>query len=123
MVQSSGSFAAQGDARPDNIMVLVEACNVKQMQLIDMDWAGIPGNATLSCSTPKQLCGQRTIQGQLEQQVLDYVKQSASQGDSQAVLDAIDSFVSDTGMLINIGSIRAGKLHRLLSNDASMQTA
>lgn len=37
----SGSFAAHGDARPDTIMVLVEACNVK---LIDMDWAGVSGN-------------------------------------------------------------------------------
>jgi len=44
-VHVSGSFAAHGDARPDNIMVLVEACNVKQMKLIDMDWAGISGNA------------------------------------------------------------------------------
>ena len=25
-------------------MVLVEACNVKQMKLIDMDWAGVSGN-------------------------------------------------------------------------------
>ena len=43
-VHVSGSFAAHGDARPDNIMVLVEACNVKQMKLIDMDWAGVSGN-------------------------------------------------------------------------------
>ena len=43
-VQVSGSFAAHGDARPDNIMVLVEACNVKQMKLIDMDWAGVSGS-------------------------------------------------------------------------------
>ncbi len=25
-------------------MVLVEACNVKQMKLIDLDWAGVSGN-------------------------------------------------------------------------------
>ena len=44
LMHVSGSFAAHGDARPDNIMVLVEACNVKQMKLIDMDWAGVSGN-------------------------------------------------------------------------------
>ncbi len=43
-VHVSGLFTAHGDARPDNIMVLVEACNVKQMKLIDMDWAGVSGN-------------------------------------------------------------------------------
>jgi hypothetical protein len=43
-VHVSGSFAAHGDARPDNIMVLVEASDVKQMKLIDMDWAGIHGS-------------------------------------------------------------------------------
>lgn len=47
-VHVSGSLAAHGDARPDNIMVLVEAGNVKQMKLIDMDGAGIIGNAYYS---------------------------------------------------------------------------
>ena len=51
----------------------------------------------------------QAVQGQLEQQVLDHVKKSAPQGDSQALLDAIDSFVSDKGMLINIGENK-GKL-------------
>ena len=48
-VHVSGAFAAHGDARPDNIMVLGEACNVKQMKLIDMDWAGMSGNTFLPC--------------------------------------------------------------------------
>ncbi len=43
-VHVSGSPAAHGDARPDNIMVLVEAGNVKQLKLVDMDWAGITGS-------------------------------------------------------------------------------
>ena len=40
----AGSPAAHGDARPDNIMVLVEAGKVKQLKLIDMDWAGTVGS-------------------------------------------------------------------------------
>ena len=43
-VQVSGSPTAHGDARPDNIMVLVEAGKVKQLKLIDMDWAGTVGS-------------------------------------------------------------------------------
>ena len=43
-VPVSGSFAAHRDARLDDIMVLVEACNVKQMKLVDLDWAGVSGN-------------------------------------------------------------------------------
>ena len=41
----AGAFAAHGDARPENIMVLVEAGKVKQLKLIDMDWAGSIGSA------------------------------------------------------------------------------
>ena len=41
----AGSLAAHGDVRPENIMVLVEARKVKQLKLIDMDWAGIVGSA------------------------------------------------------------------------------
>lgn len=40
----SGSPAAHGDARPDNIIVLVEAGKAKQLKLIDMDWAGPVGS-------------------------------------------------------------------------------
>ena len=36
-VHVSGTPAAHGDARPDNIMVLVEQDSVKQLKLIDMD--------------------------------------------------------------------------------------
>jgi len=41
----AGSLAAHGDARPENIMVLVESGKVKQLKLIDMDWAGSVGSA------------------------------------------------------------------------------
>lgn len=41
----AGSPVAHGDARPENIMVLVEAGKVKQLKLIDMDWAGSIGSA------------------------------------------------------------------------------
>ena len=40
----AGSLATHGDAGPENIMVLVEAGKVKQLQLIDMDWAGCVGS-------------------------------------------------------------------------------
>jgi len=62
----------------------------------------------------------QTIQGQLEQQVLDYVKKSAPQGDSQAVLDAIDSFVSDKGMLINIGKNKGRLVESVISQHQPM---
>ena len=39
-----GASAAHGDARPDNIMVLMEASKIKQLKLIDMDWAGPVGS-------------------------------------------------------------------------------
>ncbi len=42
-VHVSRMSAAHGDARPDNIMVLVEQGSVKQLKLIDMDWAGVSG--------------------------------------------------------------------------------
>lgn len=41
----AGAFAAHGDAKPENIMVLVKAGKVKQLKLIDMDWAGSIGSA------------------------------------------------------------------------------
>jgi len=41
----AGSLAAHGDARAENIMVLVESGKVKQLKLIDMDWAGSVGSA------------------------------------------------------------------------------
>ncbi|KAL3158975.1 hypothetical protein ABBQ32_011373 [Trebouxia sp. C0010 RCD-2024] len=44
LVRVSGTCAAHGDARPDNIMVLIEAGKVKQVKLIDMDWAGTVGS-------------------------------------------------------------------------------
>lgn len=44
LVRVSGTPAAHGDARPDNIMVLIEAGRVKQVKLIDMDWAGTVGS-------------------------------------------------------------------------------
>ncbi len=53
-VHVSGSFAGHADARPDNILVLVEACNVKQMKLIDMDWAGVSGNTCYSVTLNAQ---------------------------------------------------------------------
>ena len=62
----------------------------------------------------------QTVQGHLEQQVLDYVKQSAPQGDSQAVLDAIDSFVSDKGMLINIGKSKGRLVESVISQHQPM---
>jgi len=62
----------------------------------------------------------QTIQGQLEQQVLDYVKKSAPQGDSQAVLDAIDSFVSDKGMLINIGENKGRLVESVINQHQPM---
>lgn len=43
-VHVSGSPAAHEDARPDHIMVLMEAGKVKQLRLIDMDWAGTVGS-------------------------------------------------------------------------------
>lgn len=43
-VSVSGTPAAHGDARPANSMVLIEAGKVKQVKLIDMDWAGTAGS-------------------------------------------------------------------------------
>ncbi|DBA78989.1 TPA: hypothetical protein ACH3X1_008856 [Trebouxia sp. C0004] len=40
----SGSPAAHGDARLDNILVLVEAGHVKQLRLVNFDWAGVAGS-------------------------------------------------------------------------------
>ncbi|DBA87304.1 TPA: hypothetical protein ACH3X1_004362 [Trebouxia sp. C0004] len=39
-----GSPAAHWDARPDNILVLVEAGHFKQLRLVDFDWAGVAGS-------------------------------------------------------------------------------
>ena len=44
LVRVSGTPAAHGDARPDNIMVLIEAGKIKQVKLVDMDWAGTVGS-------------------------------------------------------------------------------
>ena len=44
MIPVLGASAAHGDARPDNIMVLMEASKIKQLKLIDMDWAGPVGS-------------------------------------------------------------------------------
>lgn len=47
--------------------------------------------------------------GQMEQEVLQIVRQSTAQGDAQAVLDVMDNFVSSgKGMLINIGDAKTG---------------
>ena len=62
----------------------------------------------------------QTVQGHLEQQVLDYVKKSVPQGDSQAVLDAIDSFVFDKGMLINIGKSKGRLVESVISQHQPM---
>ena len=43
--QVNGLPAVHGDARPDNIMVLMEDSRIAKLQLIDMDWAG-PENDT-----------------------------------------------------------------------------
>lgn len=46
--------------------------------------------------------------GEIEQLVLDFVKQTTPQGDAQAVLNAIDHFVSSgKGFLMNIGDTKA----------------
>ena len=39
----SGRKAAHGDARPDNIMVLMRLGQIMELKLIDMDWAGLAG--------------------------------------------------------------------------------
>ena len=62
----------------------------------------------------------QTVQGQLEQEVLDYVKKSAPQGDSQAVLDTIDSFVSEKGMLINIGKNKGRLVESVINQHQPM---
>ncbi len=62
----------------------------------------------------------QTVHGQLEQQVLDHVKKSAPQGDSQAVLAAIDSFVSDKGMLINIGENKGRLVESVINQHQPM---
>ncbi|KAA6421748.1 MAG: catechol O-methyltransferase [Trebouxia sp. A1-2] len=62
----------------------------------------------------------QTVQGQLEQEVLDHVKKSAPQGDSQAVLDAIDSFPSDKGFLINIGKNKGRLVESVMNQHKPM---
>ena len=40
-----GREAAHGDARPDNILVLMRLGEVADLKLVDLDWAGPAGNA------------------------------------------------------------------------------
>lgn len=44
LVRVSGTAAAHGDARPDNIMVLIEVGKVQQVKMIDMEWARTVGS-------------------------------------------------------------------------------
>lgn len=39
----SGRKAAHGDARPDNILVLMRLGQIVELKLIDLDWAGLAG--------------------------------------------------------------------------------
>ena len=42
----SGRKAAHGDARPDNILVLMRLGKIVKLKLIDLDWAGLAGEET-----------------------------------------------------------------------------
>ena len=42
----SGRKAAHGDARPDNILVLVRQGQIVELKLVDLDWAGLAGEET-----------------------------------------------------------------------------
>lgn len=43
-IHVSGFPAAHGDARPDNILILMEDGIPKQLRLVDFDWAGVAGS-------------------------------------------------------------------------------
>lgn len=57
----------------------------------------------------------QTIPGSLEQEVLNVVQQTAPEGNAQAVLDAIDNFVSEKGVLINIGDVKGALVESVVT--------
>ena len=70
--------AAHGDARPDNILVLMHSGRIKDLKLIDLDWAGIAGKEkypillnTRAIQWPDGVEPGRTLQQKHDLELLD----------------------------------------------------
>ena len=73
-----GQAAAHGDARPENILVLMEMGKIIALRLIDLDWAGIAGKAkypillnTMSIQWPVGVAPGHTLQQHHDLQLLN----------------------------------------------------